>query len=305
MTDIIAVTPETIQSQIYTIRGKQVMMDRDLAILYGVETKRLNEQVRRNLERFPTDDFMFELTKDEFETLRSQIATSKNEGNLKSQFATSREKRGGLRYRPMVFGEPGIAMISAIIHSQTAIKISVQIMSAFVEMRKFLRDNSQIFVRLDYVERKLLKADENFGKLFDALESGDLKPKQGIFYDGQVFDAYVFVSDLIKSAKQSIVLIDNYVDETVLSLFTKRARGVSLTIYTQKISSQLALDLQKHNAQYEPIVIKEFKQAHDRFLILDGTVVYHIGASLKDLGKKWFAFSKMELSASDMLGKLI
>lgn len=204
----------------------------------------------------------------------------------------------------MVFGEPGVAMISAIIHSQTAIKISIQVMSAFIDMRKFLRDNAVVFVRLDHLERKQLKTDEKFEQVFNALESNDLKPKQGIFYDGQVFDAYTFIADLVRGAQSSIVLIDNYVDDTVLRSFVKRQNGVSLTIYTQKISSQLALDLQKHNVQYEPVVIKEFKQAHDRFLILDDTVVYHVGASLKDLGKKWFAFSKIEQSAADMLGKL-
>jgi hypothetical protein len=293
MTDIIAVTPETIQSQIYTIRGKQVMMDRELAVLYGVETKQLKRQVKRNIDRFPFE-FMFELLSEEYDISRSQNGTLKQGENVK--------------YAPMVFTELGVVMLAAVLKSPKAIDVSIQIAHAFVQMRKFLKDNAEVFVRLDNVERKqsMLQydSDKKFEQLFNALESGDLKPKQGIFYDGQVFDAYVFVSDLIRSAKQSIVLIDNYVDETVLSLFTKRTKGVSLTIYTHKISSQLALDLQKHNAQYDPVVIKEFKQAHDRFLILDDAVVYHIGASLKDLGKKWFAFSKIEQSASEMLGKL-
>jgi hypothetical protein len=265
-------------------------MDRDLAVMYGVETKQLKRQVKRNIDRFP-ESFSFLLTDEEWENLRCQSGTS--------SFA-----HGGSRYPVSVFTEVGVGMLSAVLYSETAIKISIQIMEAFVEMRKLIANNALVFQRLENVERRQLKADENFEKIFNALESGDLKPKQGIFYDGQVFDAYVFVSDLVRDARNSIVLIDNYIDDTVLRMFVKRQKGVSLTIYTQKISSQLALDLQKHNAQYDPVIIKEFKQAHDRFLILDGTVVYHIGASLKDLGKKWFAFSKIEQSASEMLGKL-
>lgn len=291
MTDLLTITQESIQSQIYTIRGRQVMIDRELAVLYGVETKVLNQAVKRNIERFPVDEFMFQMTEVELKDWKSQIVTSNKEIM-------------GLRKLPLLFTESGIAMISAILRSQTAILVSVQIMKAFVGMRRFLKDNAEVFVRLDSLERKQLKADENFDKIFDALENSDLKPKQGIFYDGQVFDAYVFVSDLIRSAKQSIVLIDNYVDDTVLNLFTKRAKGISLVIYTQKISNQLTLDLQKHNAQYDHVVIREFKQAHDRFLILDDAVVYHIGASLKDLGLKWFAFSRMEMNVLEVLSKL-
>jgi hypothetical protein len=296
MTGIAAITQETIQSQIFTIRGKQVMIDRDLAVLYGVETKALNQAVKRNLERFPTDEFMFELTKEEFETLRSQNVTSKN------------EKRGGARYLPAVFTEYSVLMLSSVLRSETAVKVSIRIISAFVEMRRFLRDNAEVFLRLENVERKQLMleydSEKKFDQVFNALQSNDLKPKQGIFYDGQVFDAYTFIADLVRDAQSSIVLIDNYVDDTVLRLFTKRNTGIPLTIYTQKISAQLSLDLDKYNLQYGPAVIKSFKNAHDRFLILDGATVYHIGASLKDLGKKWFAFSRMELSAAEILRKL-
>lgn len=291
---MISITQETIQSQIFTIRGKQVMRDKDLAVLYGVETKRLNEQVRRNLDRFP-ERFMFQMTADELE-------------NWKSQFATSNKEIMGLRKLPLMFTEPGIVMLSAVLASKAAVEVSIKIMDAFVEMRKFLRDNAEVFVRLENVEQKqsMLQhdSDKKFERLFNALESGDLKPKQGIFYDGQVFDAYTFIADLTRSAKQSIVLIDNYVDDTVLSLFTKRNKGVSLTIHTKDISKQLLLDKKKHDQQYDPVTIKQFKNAHDRFLIIDGTIVYHIGASLKDLGAKWFAFSKMEMQAIEILGRL-
>ena len=171
-------------------------------------------------------------------------------------------------------------------------------------MRKFILNNAQLFQRIETVENKQIETEKRIDQLLDALDSGTVKPKQGIFYDGQIFDAYLFVSDLIKSAKHSLVLIDNYVDESVLYLFSKRNVNVSTTIYTQKISTKLKLDLEKHNAQYETIDVKEFKQSHDRFLIIDNTDIYHFGASLKDLGKKWFAFSKFEKGAVEMLGKL-
>ncbi len=171
-------------------------------------------------------------------------------------------------------------------------------------MRKFVVSNAALFQRLDMVELKQIKAHQKIEKIFNALQNKDSEPLQGTFFDGQVFDAYTLVADIIRKANTSIVLIDNFIDDTVLNLFTKRKRGVSLTIYTKNISSQLALDLKKHNAQYEPITIKEFKSAYDQFIILDNKTVYHIGASLKDLGKKWFAFSKMEIEAITLLNQL-
>ncbi|MCD6533788.1 MAG: ORF6N domain-containing protein [Deltaproteobacteria bacterium] len=320
-----------IQSRIFTVRGLQVMLDSDLATLYGVENKRLNEQVKRNIERFPVS-FRFQLTKDEFEahreylrsqdatlndrenmrsqfatacaeSLKSQNVTLKDVQNLKSQFATS-SSHGGRRTLPYVFTEQGVSMLSAVLKSETAIKVSIQIMGAFVGMRKFITGNAAIFQRLDNVEQKQYITDTKLDKVFAALEAGDIKPKQGIFFDGQVFDAYLFIADLIKSAKTSIVLIDNYVDETVLTLLSKRAANCTATIYTKTITKKLKLDLKKHNGQYSPITIKTFNNAHDRFLLLDDKEIYHIGASLKDLGKKWFAFSKFYKGALDVLGRL-
>ncbi len=284
------VKPLNIENQIFTIRGVQVMMDSHLAELYGVETKRLNEQVRRNKERFPSS-FRFQLSQVEVEILRSQIATSSSD-------------HGGRRYYPYVFTEQGVAMLSAVLKSDTAINVSVQIMQAFVQMRKVLTQNAALFQRLDNVERKQLEAEGKFNEIFDALQKQDLDPRQGIFYEGQVFDAYTFVSGLIRKAKSSIILIDNYIDDTVITLFTKRKKGVTATICTKSISKQLALDLKKHNEQYEGIRIEVLKEAHDRFLILDNTTVYHFGASLKDLGQKWFAFSRMESASLTILEKL-
>lgn len=217
----------------------------------------------------------------------------------------SKSKRGhNIKYLPYAFTEQGIAMLSAVLRSETAIHTSIQIINAFVEMRRFILNNAQLFQRIETVEIKQIETDKRIDQILNALDSGTAKPKQGIFYNGQVFDAYLFVSDLIKSATHSLILIDNYVDESVLALLTKRNSNVKATIYTQKINRKLQLDIDKHNAQYEAIEMKEFNQSHDRFLIIDNTDIYHFGASLKDLGKRWFAFSKFEKEAIEMLGKL-
>lgn len=192
-------------------------------------------------------------------------------------------------------------MLSAILRSEVAVKVSIEIMNAFVEMRKILISNASLFHRLDKIEIKQLEADQKFEEIFKALESDKLHSEKGIFYDGQIFDAYIFVSDIIRNAKTSIILLDNYVDDTVLTLLCKRNNDVTATIYTKNISNQLRLDLQRYNSQYPRIEIEIFSDAHDRFLIIDNVELYHIGASLKDLGKKWFAFSRMDVEVVRML----
>ncbi len=281
------IIPKEIRNLIYTIRGKQVMLDSNLATLYEVETKILNKAVKRNLDRFP-EKFCFQLTDEESDFLRFQIGTS----NL---------GRGGRRYLPYVFCEQGIAMLSAVLRSDVAVKVSIEIMDAFVEMRRMLISNASLFHRLDNMELKQLQADQKIEEIFKALESDKLHSEKGIFYNGQVFDAYAFVSDIVRTAKSSIILLDNYVDDTVLTLLGKRSDNVTATIYTKTISNQLRLDLQRYNSQYAPIEVKSFSDAHDRFLIIDQTELYHIGASLKDLGKKWFAFSRMDIEVGRML----
>ncbi|WP_447951724.1 ORF6N domain-containing protein [Chryseobacterium koreense] len=276
-----------IRNLIYTIRDKQVMLDSDLAGLYQVETKNLNKAVKRNIDRFPAS-FCFQLTEEEVE-------------NLRFQFGTSSLSYGGRRYLPYVFTEQGVAMASAILRSDIAVKVSVEIMEAFVEMRRMLISNASLFHRLDNIELKQLEADQKFEEIFKAMESDKLHSEKGVFYNGQVFDAYAFVSDIIRSAKSSIILLDNYVDDTVLTLLGKRNTDVSATIYTKSSSNQLRLDVQRYNSQYPPIEIEIFSDAHDRFLIIDNTELYHIGASLKDLGKKWFAFSRMDIEVGRML----
>lgn len=298
MNEVTASIDDSIKNKIYTIRGMQVMLDRDLAELYGVETKNLNRAVNRNSDRFP-QNFMFQLTEDEYQNLRFHFGTS----SWVSQNATPNQ-HGGRRYLPYVFTEQGVAMLSAVLRSQSAVQMSIHIINAFVEMRRFISNNALIFQRLDSLEQKQSKTDEKVEAILNAIEDKSIKPKQGIFYDGQVYDAYLFVLDLIKSAKESIILIDNYIDESVLTLLSKRDAKVKATIYTKNITKQLELDLQKYNAQYPNIELKKFDSSHDRFLLIDKSEVYHIGASLKDLGKKWFAFSKLDRGVLNILEKL-
>ena len=292
MNELTITDNQIIQDKIYTIRGIQVMIDEDLAVLYEVETKQLNRSVNRNIDRFP-EKFRFQITKEEYENLRFHFGTS----------SLDRE-HGGRRYLPYVFTEQGVSMLSAVLRSQTAIEVSIKIIDSFVNMRKFISSNGNMFQRFERVEQRLSLHDEKFNKIFNAIEEKSTPQKQHIFYDGQIFDAYLFVSDIIKSAKSSIKLIDNYIDESTLVLFTKRDADVTMRIYTKSIKKQLELDLKKHNAQYPPIEIKKFDLSHDRFLIIDETEVYHFGASLKDLGKKWFAVSKMDIDSFEILGKL-
>jgi phage regulator Rha-like protein len=305
-----------IQNRIHTLRNVQIMLDSDLAGLYQVEVKMLNRAVKRNLDRFP-QEFMFQLTEGEFQSfkvsvedlkngnpLRFQIGTLKNEPDLRSQNGISNRRGQHRKYLPYAFTEQGVAMLSAVLRSETAVKTSIQIINAFVAMRRFITTNARIFQRLDSVERKQLEADENFKKIFNAIEAKEIIPKQGIFFNGQIFDAYKFVSDLFRTAKKSIIIIDNYIDDTVLVHLAKRHDNVTVTILTRSISKHLSLDVRKFNEQYPAIEIKEFNNAHDRFIIIDGNTVYHFGASLKDLGKKWFAFSKMDIEAVEMLGRV-
>jgi hypothetical protein len=280
---------DEIRQLIYTFRGVQIVIDRDLANLYDIENRALKQAVKRNPARFP-DDFMFELSDTEIESLVSQ------------NVIPSKKYLGGAR--PYAFTEQGVASLSSVLQSEKAIAINIQIMRAFVTMRRFIATNARIFQRLDTVERKQPEADENFKKIFNAIEAKEIIPKQGIFFNSQIFDAYKFVSDLFRTAKKSIIIIDNYIDDTVLTHLAKRHDNVTVTILTKSISKHLMLDVKKFNEQYPAIEIKEFNNAHDRFIIIDKNIVYHFGASLKDLGKKWFAFSKMDIGAMEMLGKL-
>ena len=288
--EVVVITP--VESRIMSIRGKQIMIDRDLAELYGVETRVLNQAVKRNMERFP-ERFRFQLTKEEM----NELVTNCDRFNCLKHSTV----------RSYAFTEQGVAMLSTVLRSETSIRVSIRIMDAFVAMRRFMVTNAEVFQRLSTMEyhqlemqQHLQESDKRIEEVFRRLDEGNAKPKQGVFYNGQIYDAYTFVSDLIKSAKKRIVLIDNYVDETVLTLLDKRGEGVSAVIYTQQISRQFQLDIDRHNAQYAPVDVETFRLTHDRFLCIDNDV-YHIGASIKDLGKKWFGFSKMEILTPDEL----
>jgi hypothetical protein len=278
-----------IENRIFSIRSIQVMIDRELAEMYSVETKVLNQAVKRNIERFPIS-FRFQLTLDE----RDELVTNCDRLEILKHSSAL----------PYAFTEQGVAMLSAILRSKKAVQVSIQIINAFVEMRQLIGSYAGLLQRMDRFELKQAEQDQRFEQVFKALEGGREMMKQGIFFDGQTFDAYTFAADLIRSAKKSIQLIDNYVDDSVLVLLTKRMEGVSATIYSRTISKILEQDIKKHNDQYEPIKFKIFSKAHDRFLIIDGNIIYHIGASLKDLGKKWFAFSMIEKDAIAILERV-
>jgi hypothetical protein len=281
-----------IGERIYKVRGIQIMIDRDLAELYGVETKQLNRAVKRNIERFP-EDFMFQLTKEE--CLRCQIGTL-NTGQGQH-----------MKYLPYAFTEYGIAMLSGVLRSETAIAANIRIMRTFANMRKMIADDTDILSRIEVLEYNQLELNQKIDRTDDKVELLMKKmeketPVQGIFFDGQIYDAYTFVADLIRKATYRIVLIDNYIDDTILTMLSKRIAAVKAVVYTRNISKQMQLDIDKHNSQYPPVEVGTFAKAHDRFLIIDDQV-YLIGASIKDLGKKWFGFTLMENTSAEELLK--
>lgn len=285
---------EPVNDLILTLRSQPVLVDADLAALYGVTTKALNQAVQRNIERFPKD-FKFQLNQEE-----------------KDELVTNCDRFKRLKHSstlPQAFTEQGVAMLSAVLRSETAIKTSISIMNAFVAMRQFIQTNNTLMQRMSSLELQQMALAKDtqtqFEKVFSELaEKNNVEPTQGVFFDGQIFDAYRFVSDLLRQATHSVVLIDNYVDDRVLDQLNKRNAGTTATILCKKISRSLQNDLDRHNAQYPPMRVIEFSLSHDRFLILDESQVYHLGASLKDLGNKWFAFSRLDASALKVMDRI-
>ena len=281
-----------IKSRILTIRGVQVMLDRDLAMLYGVDVKRINEQVKRNAERFP-DDFMFRLTKEE--CLRSQIAT------------LNVERGKHLKCMPYAFTESGVAMLSGVLRSMIAVDVNIRIMRAFVAMRRAFVSMTPMLARLDNVERRQIadqaRNEERFDTIFKAMDGGDFPP-QKIFYDGQLWDARTFVDRLVKSARKSLLLVDNWATVETLDMLAAKQKGVAVTVVTSEHRDRkgsprpkiLPADVAKFNAQYPSLSLRFRENFHDRFLVVDDRELYLIGASLKDLGKKCFGFTKMDAS---------
>lgn len=294
---------EEIKNLIYTIRGKQVMLDSDVAMLYHYETKKINQAVKRNIERFP-EKFCFQLTEEEFSSLRSQIVTLNKttvqenfeDSSLRQQIVTLNENTGRGKHRkylPYVFTEQGIAMLSGLLKNDIAIQVSINIMDAFVEMRKFLMVNGQLFERLTNVEYKLLEHDKKFDKVFDQLQNEE-NIKQKIFFEGQIYDAYSLIIDIIKKANKKILIIDNYIDDSVLKMLTKKNKNVEVVILTSNKSNIQKIDIQKFNKEYPILKVAETNKFHDRFIVIDNKEMYHLGASIKDLGKKCFGINKIE-----------
>jgi hypothetical protein len=271
-----------IRSLIYVIRNKQVMIDSDLAKLYQIETKVFNQAVKRNIVRFP-DSFRFQLTDEEFEGLRSQIVTS--------------NEKGGRRYLPYVFTEQGIAMLSAVLKSDIAVQISIRIMETFVEMRHFISNNEFLFEKISKVELKQLeyqkKTDHKLDIIFNNISANE-ESNQKIFFNGQIYDAFSFIVELIKKARTDIKLIDTYVDIDTLNILRRKQPNIIVTIYTYSNTKLNNTDISTFNSQYPTLIIKHTENFHDRFLIIDNAIVYHIGASIKDAGKKCFAINLME-----------
>lgn len=288
--DIALVTIERIQSLIYFIRGKQVMVDSDLAVLYQVETGNLNKAMKRNQKRFP-EDFCFQVTKDEYDNLIFQSGSSSGE-------------HGGRRTLPYVYTEQGIAMLSAVLRSEVAIQVSIQIMKTFVELRRYIAHGALLMEKVNNLETKQREADQErerfeertekrLEEIFDYIASHE-ESTQRIFYDGQIFDAFVLLIKLIGEAERDIILIDGYVDIVTLNLLSKKADNVQVSIYTYPSARITSQDITNFNAQYPRLEVKRTTVFHDRFLIIDGTYGYHIGASLKDAGKKCFCVNKIE-----------
>ena len=281
--DVVKSETENIKSLIYTIRGKQVMLDSDVAMLYRYETKNINKAMKRNIERFP-EDFCFQLTEEELKKMWFQNGTTLD--NIKYR---------SIKYLPYVYTEQGISMLAGVLKNEVAIQVSINIIRAFIEMRKFIITNGQVFQEINSIKCKLLEHDEKFDEVFDELQrKQETEFKQSIFFDGQIYDAYSLIIDIIKKAKQKILIIDNYVDDSILKMLSKKNKDVEVVILTSQNGKLNKLDINKFNKQYPTLKIAISNKFHDRFIVIDNKELYHVGASLKDLGKKCFAISKIE-----------
>ena len=275
------ISNEEIKNLIYTIRGKQVMLDSDVAQLFNYETKDLNRNVRNNIKRFP-EYYYFQLTEEEYKSLRCK------------NFTLNKNGRGQHRkYIPYAFTEYGITMLAGLLKSEVAVNVSIKIVNTFIEMRKFLSSNGQLFERLTNVEYKLLEHDKKFDKVFDQLQHEE-NIKQKIFFEGQIYDAYSLIIDIIKKANKKILIIDNYIDDSILKMLTKKKNNVEVVILTYDKSNIQQIDIQKFNKEYPILKVAKTNKFHDRFIVIDKKEMYHLGASIKDLGKKCFGINKIE-----------
>ena len=274
---------DNIKNLIYTIRGKQVMIDSDVAMLYHYETKNINKAMKRNIERFP-EDFCFQLTEKELKVMWFQNGTTLDNMKYRS-----------IKYLPYVYTEQGISMLAGVLKNEIAVEVSISIIRAFIEMRRFISLNGQVFQEINDIKGHLLEHDKKFDEVFDELQrKQESEFKQSIFFDGQIFDAYSLIIDIIKQARQKILIIDNYIDDSILKMLSKKNKDVEVVILTTQNSNIRKLDIQKFNKQYPVLKLAYTNKFHDRFIVIDNKELYHIGASLKDLGKKCFAISKIE-----------
>lgn len=290
------ISNEEIKNLIYTIRGKQVMLDSDVAMLYHYETKKINQAVKRNIDRFP-ERFCFKLTEEELETRWSQIVTtSKLENN----------KYRSKKYLPYVFTEQGIAMLSGLLKNEIAVQVSIKIMDAFVEMRKYINLNKHLFEKVVTIEskmdKKFIEYDRKFDAVFNQLQQEEII-KQRIFFEGQIYDAYSLIIDIIKKANKKILIIDNYIDDSVLKMLTKKNKNVEVVLLTSDKSNIQKIDIQKFNKEYPILKVAKTNKFHDRFIVIDNKEMYHLGASIKDLGRKCFGINKIE--DIDIIEKII
>ena len=276
---LVKVDNREIQSMIYTLRGRQVMIDRDLAYLYNVETKVLNQAVKRNISRFP-ESFRFQISDDE----KDELVTNCD------RFKTLKHSSSN----PYAFTEQGIAMLSAVLKSDVAVEVSVKIMDSFVEMRNFLLSNREMFARLDRIELKQLETDKKLEEVFDYI-STTKEVKQKIFFDGQIYDAFSLMVELVEKAMGELILIDNYVDVNTLNILSKKRETVNVMIVTSGKGNLTEKDVAKFNSQYPNLIVKIDNSFHDRFIIIDRKEVYHVGASIKDAGKKSFGITKLDV----------
>lgn len=295
--DVIEYDIDNIKNLIYTIRGQQVMLDSDVAMLYHYETKNINKAMKRNKDRFP-EDFCFQLTNEEVENLKFHFGTS----SLKTE-----NSYGGRRKLPYVYTEQGISMLSGILKNEIAIQVSISIMRAFVEMRKFITLNGKVFQEINTMKNKLLEHDEKFDIVFDELQNKKEEEfNQKIFFDGQIYDSYSLIIDIIKTAKSKILIIDNYIDDSILKMLSKKNKDVEVIILTSRNSNIGKLDINKFNKQYPTLKVATTRRFHDRFIVIDNKELYHIGASLKDLGKKCFAISNIkDMEYVEKMSKMI
>jgi len=303
--NLVIVDNREIQSMIYTFRGRQVMLDSDLARLYQVTTSNLNKAMKRNIARFP-EHFCFQLTENEYENLRFQNGISSLTNNY-----------GGRRYMPYVFTEQGIAMLSAVLKSEIAVEVSIKIMDSFVEMRKFLLSNQELFSRLDKVELRQIEfekkidsknadTDKKLEEVFDYIATTK-EVKQKIFFNGQIYDAFSLMVEIVEKAREELILIDNYVDVNTLNILSKKRKEVDVLIVTSGKGNLTEKDIAKFNSQYPKLTVKINEDFHDRFIIIDRKEVYHIGASIKDAGKKSFGITKLDVEdlTKNLLDKVL